>query len=169
MNNNIILIGFMGCGKTTMGIRLSYKLRRQFLDTDKLIEKREGRSISEIFEAEGEEYFRRLETKILEELTESCSHQIISVGGGTPLREENRKLLRKLGKVIYLKVSPETVYQRLRGDRTRPLLQGDAPMKKIQELLEKRESLYEEAADVIITGDGKKQDEVLLEVLEVCR
>lgn len=166
MADNIILIGFMGSGKTTMGIRLSYKLRRSLLDTDKLIEKKEGRTISEIFAADGEAYFRQQETALLKELMKTASGQIISTGGGTPLREENRALLHELGKVFYLKVSPETVYERLKGDKTRPLLQGDDPMEKIRDLLKERERLYEEAADIVITGDKKGTERILKEILE---
>ena len=95
--------------------------------------------------------------------------RIISVGGGTPLREENRALLRELGTVVYLKASPETVYQRLKGDTTRPLLQGDDPQGKIEALLSEREDRYAAAADKIIIVDGKTSAEVLEEIWEVCR
>ncbi len=168
MAGNIILIGFMGSGKTTTGIKLSYKLKRPFLDTDKLIEKRENRSISDIFAEEGEEYFRNAETEVLRELVKSSSCQIISVGGGTPMRAENRELLHRLGTVVYLKVSAETVYKRLKGDATRPLLQGENPMEKIAGLLASREKLYEEAADIAIVNDGKEYDKVIQEILEAC-
>ncbi len=169
MADNIILIGFMGSGKSTMGVMLSYKLRRPFLDTDKWIEKQVGRCISDIFAVEGEEYFRQQETELLKRLQKERAGKIISVGGGTPLREENRKLLHQLGTVLYLKVSAETVYERLRGDNTRPLLQGDDPMEKIRNLLERRSSIYEEAADAVVIGDGKKPAKVLKEILEVCK
>lgn len=169
MADNIILIGFMGSGKSTMGVMLSYKLRRPFLDTDKWIEKQEGRCITDIFAVEGEEYFRQRETELLKKLQKERSEKIISVGGGTPLREENRKLLHQLGTVLYLKVSAETVYERLQGDNTRPLLQGDDPMKKIRDLLEMRSGIYEEAADVVVIGDGKKPAKVMKEILEVCK
>lgn len=169
MPDNIILIGFMGSGKTTMGIRLSYRLRQTFLDTDRLIEKEENRSITDIFAADGEEYFRKKETEMLEQLLKETSGQVISVGGGTPLREKNRELLHKLGKVIYLKVSPETVYERLKGDNTRPLLQGENPMEKIKALLQERNGIYEETADVIICGDGKDCQQILDEMMEVCK
>lgn len=169
MAGNIILIGFMGSGKSTMGVMLSYKQRKPFLDTDKLIEKQEKRSIADIFAAEGEEYFRRLETELLKKMLGENSGHIISVGGGTPLREENRKLLHQLGRVIYLRVSAETVYRRLKGDDTRPLLRGDDPMGKIRTLLAERESLYEDAADAVVAGDGKEPKEVLKEILEAYR
>ena len=106
---NIVLIGFMGSGKTSIGIRLSYRMRRAVEDTDKLIERRMGKKISEIFETEGEDYFRDLETKTLKDLIDRLQYHIIAVGGGTPVREENRKLLRELGTVFYLKASPESI------------------------------------------------------------
>lgn len=165
--NNVILIGFMGSGKSTVGIGLSYRLQCILTDTDKMIEKKEGRSISEIFGAEGEAYFREVETKLLEELRESRTRQIFSVGGGTPLRAENRKLLRELGTVIYLKASAETVDERLQGDTTRPLLQGENPMEKIRILLEEREELYRDAADITVSVDGKRPAMIVEEIAEL--
>lgn len=162
--DNIILIGFMGSGKTTTGISLSYRLQCTLSDTDKMIEKREGRSISEIFAAEGEDYFREKETELLRKLREEKARQIFSVGGGTPLRAENRKLLGGLGTVVYLKVSPETVYERLKGDTTRPLLQGEDPMERIRELLGEREEIYTEAADIVVESDGKKPAQIVDEI-----
>ena len=110
-NNNIILIGFMGSGKTTVGIRLSYRMRRVIEDTDKLIEKKEGKTISEIFAQEGEAYFRQAETALLEELGGKLHNHILSVGGGTPVREENRALLKKLGTVVYFRVASVSLFK----------------------------------------------------------
>lgn len=169
MQDHIILIGFMGSGKTTMGIRLSYKLRRTIIDTDKMIEKMEGKTISDIFAQNGEEYFRKKETETLRKLQSENVPRIISVGGGTPLREENRGLLKELGTVVYLKASPETIYQRLKGDTTRPLLQGDDPMGKITALMSEREELYLAAADEVICVDNKDAAEVVEEIWEVCK
>ncbi len=150
---SLVLIGFMGSGKTSVGIKLSYMLWMPVEDTDKLIERRENRSISEIFEREGEEYFRRRETALLEELTERKPGFIYSVGGGTPVRSENRELLKKLGQVVYLRVRPQTVYERLKGDKTRPLLCCEDPLQRIRELLESRGDAYESCADLIIDVD----------------
>ena len=152
---NVVLIGFMGCGKSTIGIKLSYRFRRVVEDTDKLIERRQKRSISDIFAMEGEAYFRDLETQTLKDLTTEKGSKIISVGGGTPVREENRKLLKKLGTVVYLRVQPETVCERLKGDTTRPLLQGDNPQEKVRTLMESRKDAYESCADLIIDVDDK--------------
>lgn len=162
--NNVILIGFMGCGKTTVGIRLSYRMRRIFEDTDKLIEKKQQREIKEIFAAEGEAFFRELETQMLAELEKTVNNRVISVGGGTPVKEENRAILKRLGTVVYLRIRPETVYERLKTDTTRPLLQGDDPKGKIYELMEKRKDAYESCADIIIDVDALSIEEILASI-----
>lgn len=161
---NVILIGFMGCGKTTVGLRLSYRLRRAVIDTDKEIEKEEKRAISDIFATDGEGYFRDKETACLQKLIESTSNQIISVGGGLPLREENRRLLHELGQVFYLCAKGETIYERLKDDTTRPLLQGGDPLTKIETLLQERDPYYRAAADVVVAVDGKSFSEILDEI-----
>lgn len=163
---NIILTGFMGSGKTSVGIRLSYRVRRTMTDTDKKIERLYRMKISEIFERLGEEAFRDMETQCLEKLLEETRGQIISVGGGLPMRERNRELLRQLGTVIYLRVRPETVCSRLAADTTRPLLQGEDREEKVQKLIEERGPIYESAADIIIDVDGKIVDEIVDEILE---
>ena len=165
--NSIVLIGFMGSGKTSVGVRLSYRLRRPVEDTDKLIERREGRTVSDIFAADGEEYFRNLETALLRELGERRYSCIYSVGGGTPVRPCNRELLRALGTVIYLRVRPETVYARLKGDNTRPLLQCENPLERIRELLEGRQEAYESAAHIILDADPMTIDEILDRIEEM--
>lgn len=162
--NNIILIGFMGCGKSSVGVRLSYELRIPLLDTDKEIERQRKAAVSEIFEKYGEEAFRNMETECLIGLLKDKDEKIISVGGGLPLRSENRALLKELGRVFYLRVSAETVCKRLAGDTTRPLLQGENPKEKVRELLGKRSSIYEAAADVIIDADDKGFDELISEI-----
>ena len=106
---NVVLIGFMGSGKSSMGIRLSYRMRYVLEDTDKLIEAGAGKTISEIFAQEGEEAFRAMETALLEKLVEKKGQRIYSVGGGTPVRAVNRPLLKKLGTVVYLRTRPETI------------------------------------------------------------
>lgn len=160
-NKNIVLIGFMGSGKSTVGVRLSYYMRRPVEDTDKLIEKKQGRKISDIFECDGEEYFRQLETAMLKDLKDKLQYHIVSVGGGTPVREENRELLKQLGTVVYLRVRPETVYKRLKNDTTRPLLQCENPLERIEKLLKERKEAYESCADVILDVDDMPMDEIL--------
>lgn len=164
--NNVVLIGFMGSGKTTVGIRLSYRLRRVVEDTDKLIEKKMGRSISDIFSVEGEAYFRELETEMLKDLADYNTEKIISVGGGTPVREVNRSLLQELGTVVYLRIRPETVYNRLKRDTTRPLLQGDNPRERIKTLLTSRKEAYESCADLIIDVDELEVADILDKIEE---
>lgn len=162
---NVILIGFMGCGKTSVGLKLSYKLRMTVEDTDKFIEQREGRSISRIFEEDGEGYFRALETKTLEEFRDKKYARIISVGGGTPVNPVNREILKQCGIVVYLRVKPETVYERLKNDTTRPLLQCDDPLGRIRTLLAARKEAYEDAAHIIIDVDDKNMEDVLDELI----
>lgn len=166
---NVILIGFMGSGKTTVGIRLSYRLRMTVSDTDKLIERREGRSISNIFEWDGEETFRKLETELLKKIRDSAHTQIISVGGGTLVNPVNRKLLKQCGTVVYLKIQPETVYERLKEDTSRPLLQCENPLAKIRELLEERKAAYEECADITVSVDNRDMDDILEEILSALK
>lgn len=163
---NVVLIGFMGSGKTTVGLRLSYGLKRAIEDTDKLIEKKEGRSINEIFADDGEAYFRNCETELLRELCSTRKNKIISVGGGTPVKEENRALLKQLGTVIYLRIRPETVFERLRYDETRPLLAGPNPLEKICALMDQRSAAYEECADYIVDVDELRLEEIVALIKE---
>jgi shikimate kinase len=164
-SKNIILIGFMGSGKTSVGLKLSYKLRRPVEDTDKLIERREGCSVSEIFARRGEAYFREQETKLLEDLVRTGHECIYSVGGGTPVRPCNRPLLRQLGTVVYLRAQPETVYERLKGDTTRPLLQCEDPLGRIRELMESRREAYETCAHLTLEVD-RMAPEAIAEAIE---
>jgi 3-dehydroquinate dehydratase-2 len=166
MKKNIILIGFMGSGKTTLGLKLSYRMKMPVEDTDKLIEQREGKTISDIFKDEGEEYFRDKETELLEEISTRSYARIISVGGGTPVKRENRELLKKCGTVVYLRVKPETVYERLKNDTTRPLLACDDPLSRIRELLDSRSGAYEESADIIVDVDDKSNEEILKKIMD---
>ena len=161
---NVILIGFMGCGKSTVGLRLSYRLRKPVIDTDKEIEKAEKRSISDIFQTEGEAYFRDKETECLKNLLKTSGNQIISVGGGLPMREINRQLLHQLGQVVYLRAKAETIYDRLKYDTTRPLLQGENPQEKIRSLMTQREQNYKEASDIVIDVDGKDFEQIIGEI-----
>lgn len=163
--NNIILIGFMGCGKTSVGKRLSDKLSLCFKDTDQLIEEKAGKTIAEIFADEGEKTFRNMETECLKNLIDGNeSGMVLSVGGGLPLREENRMLLRKLGRVIYLKASGETVYNRVKYDTKRPLLQGNNPRGRILDLMAARKGFYEDAAEFTVCVDGKNFTQIMEEI-----
>ena len=161
----MILIGYMGCGKSTVGRKLAEVSDRAFLDTDAWIEEKEEVTISEIFAKKGEPYFRDLETECLKELIETGQKgKVISVGGGLPVREENQKLLKELGTVIYLKARPDTVYERLKGDTTRPLLQTENPLQRIWEMMAAREEKYQAAAHKVIDVDGKNISEIIHEI-----
>ena len=165
MDNNIILIGFMGCGKSSLGVRLSYRMRRTLADTDKIIERRKRMAVSEIFDKLGEEACRQMETQCLERLLVRKEPQVIAVGGGLPVREQNQELLKKLGTVIYLRATAETVCERLAYDNTRPLLQGENPEEKVRKLMKEREGIYESVADYMVDTDGRNVDEIADEVL----
>lgn len=166
MKDNIILIGFMGCGKTTIGNELYKRLNYKFLDTDAEIEKNSGMTISDIFAKYGEEYFRNLETKTIEDMISNVNETIISTGGGLPLRKCNAEILKKLGFVVYLKVKKDTVLKRLEGDNTRPLLAGDNVDEKVEKLLEFRNPIYEASAHLIIETDDKTIEDILEEIVK---
>lgn len=163
---NIILIGFMGAGKTSVGDKLAGIFHKTLIDTDQMIEDIAGMTIAQIFKQHGETPFRQLETRVLKKLLEQAEQEVISVGGGLPMREENRVLLQRLGKVVYLKVKPETVLLRLMNDTVRPLLQGDDVQSKVYTLLAEREPVYREAAHLVIETDGKTMDEIAGEIMQ---
>ena len=166
MMKNIILIGFMGSGKTTIGKALEEKTDMTFVDTDELIEAYEGCKISEIFADKGEAYFRRLENETLKDLLASTDNKVISTGGGIVTNQENIPLLKQLGKVFYLRIKPETVVKRLEGDKTRPLLIGEDKLVKVEQLMTDRKELYEMAADKTIDTDGLSVSEIVCGILE---
>ncbi len=155
----------MGSGKSTIGKLTAEKLGARFIDTDSYIEKREGMSISEIFEKHGEEYFRRLETDICKELGE-LKKTVISTGGGTLLRDENVTALKKNGIVFLLNVSPSIVLMRLKSDTTRPLLMREDKKKAVTDLLSKRLPLYNKAADYILNGEEAPR-KIMLNIINI--
>lgn len=165
--SNVILIGYMGCGKSTVGRRLSYRLRMPYVDTDNLIETKEKTTISDIFATQGEEVFRQMETDCIKSIFDYKQDYVIAVGGGLPMREENREIMKKLGTVIYLRAIPDTIYGRLKNDTKRPLLQGEDPQGKICTMIGLRGPIYEDAADHIIDVDGKSFEEIINEIEEV--
>lgn len=166
---NIILIGFMGCGKTSVGKRLSQTLGCEFLDTDEWIEQKQKRSISEIFAMDGEAAFREMETECVKSLLKREGDGfVLSVGGGLPIREVNRNLLKELGEVVLLQVSPEVVYKRLCNDKTRPLLQDKNPRGRILDLMSARKSYYEDAAMHIVDVNERDFEEIIADILCIC-
>lgn len=159
--SNIILIGFMGCGKSSIGRHMSENYQYTLIDTDSYIEKQQKCTISEVFEKNGEEYFRQLETQcLLDLINTSDDKMIIAVGGGLPMREENRELLHKLGKVVYLRAAIDTLEKRLKGDTTRPLIQGGELRQKIENLFNLRQDTYEELADLIVDTDRRSYQQI---------
>ena len=164
---NIVLMGFMGAGKTTIGKKLAKALECEFIDTDEWIEKEQGRKISDIFAEDGEAVFRDMETDLLKRLQESEEKFVLSIGGGMPVREENRALLRNLGIVIYLKTSKEEIIRRVSGNKNRPLLQGGDLEEKVTNLMDAREQIYVETAHVEVITDGKNPLEVIEEIIKL--
>lgn len=166
-NRHIILIGFMGVGKSTISRELKYQSSRREIDTDRWIEQREGQKISEIFEKEGEEYFRDLETAIIDEFGD-MKPAIISCGGGMALRELNVRKLQAMGTIVLLTAKPETIYERVRDHNDRPVLNGNMNVEFISQLMEKRRPYYERAATVTVCTDDKMIRDIAKEILEKC-
>ncbi len=164
-NNNISLIGFMGVGKSTVAKRLGELLDREVISTDIFIEKEEGRSIPEIFRDSGEAYFRKIETKIVKQIS-SGHNLIIDCGGGVVLNSENVSNLRKNGILICLSASIDTIYERVKFDTNRPLLKVVNPKEEIKRLLEFRMPFYNQA-DYIVSTDNKSIDEVCAEIIKL--
>lgn len=161
---NIALIGMMGTMKSSAGRELARRLGMQFFDTDGEICKEEKMTVSEIFASRGEEYFRARETEVLSRLC-GQGHAVISCGGGTPIKKENRELLKSCTAVL-LTASAATIAARLKNDTTRPLLGGDASIEKIAQLQAAREDIYLDAADIIIATDGKTSVQVAAEIIQ---
>jgi shikimate kinase len=164
---NIFLVGPMGVGKSTIGRQLASMLHKSFKDSDHEIEKRTGVDIPTIFDIEGEEGFRKRETGIIDELSGE-TNLVLATGGGVVLKAENRRALRR-GFVVYLSASVETLVDRTRRDRSRPLLQNTDKRQKIVELMEIRDPLYREEADLVIDTDGRSPKAVAREIIEQLR
>ena len=162
---NIVLIGFMGAGKTTISNYLSTLFAMEIIEMDEIIAKREGMSIPDIFEVHGEEYFRDAETNLLIEMQQKTNH-VISCGGGVPLRERNVAEMKKNGKVVLLTASPETIFDRVKDDHGRPVIENNKNIPFIADLMEKRRAKYEAAADIIITTDNKSELEICEELVQ---
>lgn len=163
-NRNIILIGYMGSGKSTVGRKAAKALEYQFLDTDALIEQEDGRTIAKLFEEKGEDYFRKKETETIRRLLTEKKGRIIATGGGLPMKEENAGLLKQLGTVVYLKAETDTLLNRLSGDTARPLLQEGDLREKIETMLAVREPVYERCADVVLQTDTMSFYEIICEI-----
>lgn len=152
--NNIFLVGFMGSGKTTLGKALAAKIDFKFLDTDEQIVQLEKRTIEEIFENDGEGYFRTLEFKVLDVIINTKNNLVISTGGGFPCFNENMDKLLESGFVVYLSANSDTLYNRLKNDRKRPLLKFKSDLKLyIETTLKNREQIYRKAHLIIDSSE----------------
>lgn len=165
---HVFLIGFMGTGKTTVAREVSELYDLPEVDTDSLIETRCKRKIARIFEEDGERIFRMIETETLDDLGE-WERAIVSCGGGVALKEINVRKLRAMGTVVWLTASAETIYKRVRGGTTRPLLAGNMSVEYIEELMRKRLPAYEAAADVTVATDKRDVQDIAREVMEKSR
>ncbi len=167
---NIVLIGFMGSGKSTVGRELHQRLGYPLVDMDHVIEQRAGKPITAIFAEDGEEIFRDMETRLLEEMTDpDATRRIISTGGGVVGRERNRDLLRHLGYVVWLHAPVAVILDRTARNRERPLLQTDDPAARIAALMEVREPFYQEAAHLKVETAGLDGGELATGILESAR
>jgi len=163
MTRNIILTGFMGTGKSSVGRLLASYLHYTFCDLDSVVVQKEGQSINSIFASKGESYFREVESAMLRAVLQQSS-QVVSTGGGAVLSRENRDLMKKSGVVINLVASPEIILQRLHTDEERPLLRESKNLPQIEILLKQREVFYSEA-NIRIDTDGKNVEDVARDIL----
>lgn len=168
--HNIVLIGFMGCGKSTVGRELHKKLGYHFIDTDQVIEKQTGISIPEIFKQDGEEAFRELETNVLKEIIhQKTNHHIIATGGGMPIRDENQPLIKQLGFTVLLSCSPQKILERTSKNANRPLLNGPNPLEKIISILNQRSPIYKKSSHIEINTSSLDLNEISCGILESAR
>jgi len=168
--NNIVLIGFMGCGKTTIGRELRRLLGYPLADMDAIIEQRAGKPITRIFAEDGETAFRDLESGLLAELAGAEQPaQIIATGGGVVSRPENRVTLQRLGYVVWLIAPPNVIHSRTRHSNERPLLHGEDPITRISELLAQREPWYRQCAHLSVDTAGLSSREIATGILESAR
>ena len=161
----IVLTGMMGAGKTTLAEVLAQKLNIKYIDIDTLIESNEGKKIADIFTQNGETYFRKIEKETIKQVI-TPTDLVISLGGGALENKDTRDLLLTNTTVIYLKTSPEIIFERIKNNTTRPLLCGNMSVEKIKEILEKREANYQ-SATLTITTDNKTPEQIADEITGV--
>jgi len=166
---NVAVVGFMGAGKSTVGRELAARLGKTFVETDILVERRAGMSVSDVFARHGEAHFRDLESDVVREAAQSHDC-VIACGGGVVLREENVAALKASSVMVYLEVAPQSVLSRIGPQSTvRPLLSGPDRERRVAELMEQRRSAYEAAADVTVATDGLAVEEVVRHVQELLK
>lgn len=164
-SGNLILVGMMGSGKTTMGRALARQLGKVFVDSDEEIQKRTGVTIPHIFDIEGEAGFRQRESAVIRDLV-GRGNMVLATGGGAVLAEQNRVFLQHNGIVIYLKASVHDLWQRTRHDRNRPLLQTADPHAKLTELYQQRDPLYQQVADIVVHSGKQSVHALMLHLLD---
>lgn len=162
-SKNIILTGMMGSGKTSVGLELAKILECDFFDLDEIIEKKYGK-ITQIFKDKGENYFREIETSELKNFKNNRAF-VLSTGGGAVLKEENLEILRSLGEVFYLSANAQTIYNRVKEQTQRPLLNTKDPKKTIEDILSSRLEKYEKSGEKIVT-DNKNIEQIAREIYE---
>ena len=160
----VYLIGFMGSGKSTIAAMIRKETGCKLVEMDARIVEEQGMSINDIFAKYGESHFRDLESDLVRRIGEE-GNAIVSCGGGVVVRPENVKTMKATGMIVFLKASPETIYERVRYSTDRPILNGHMNVEYIAELMEKRRALYEAAADAIVCVDGKTKTQVKEEIL----
>lgn len=165
---NIVLVGFMGTGKSTIAALMQEAFGMEVIEMDQVIARQQGMSIPEIFEKYGEEYFRNLETQLLIDM-QNRSNAVISCGGGVALRERNVTEMKKNGRVVLLTAAPGTILDRVKDDDNRPLLRGHKDVEYISGMMEERRPKYEAAADIIVSTDGKTALDICREIVLKCR
>ena len=165
LDYNIVLIGFMGAGKSTVSAYLNKEYGMEVIEMDQVIAEREKMSISDIFAVHGEEYFRNLETNLLIEM-QSQTNKVISCGGGVAMRDRNVKEMKKNGRVVLLTAAPETILERVKDSDDRPLLNGHKDVDYIGGLMEVRRPKYEAASDIVVSTDQKRVSEICEEMMQ---
>jgi shikimate kinase len=163
---NIFLIGFMGAGKSTIARELQKRLGMNLVEMDARIVEEQGMSINDIFAQYGEDHFRDIESQLILTIGDEGS-TVVSCGGGVVLRPQNTEYMKKSGKVVYLKTSPETIFERVRHSTDRPILNGNMNVEYIAGLLEKRRPLYEGAADITVVTDNRSCEEICSEIIQL--
>ena len=165
IEQNIFLIGFMGAGKSTIAKVLQRELGMELVEMDERIVKEQGMSINDIFAQKGEDGFRDIESQLVIDIGKN-KNSIVSCGGGVVVRPQNVENMKKSGKIVFLTATPETILERVKNGKDRPLLNGHMNVEYISELMEKRRQMYEDAADVKVSTDGKTVGEICTEIIQ---